>query len=258
MEAHGGSHGTDLPRAEGSAKSKMVCKASGSGTDPGRRSGFVAAWYVSEQKGKTASSSPAPAPSPSTAPAPKPGGSSSSPAPSSAPAPVPPGALAFYPTEELSLRSKPVISAETLIRRVPTIEQLISLEPASQTIPKIGVQNQWLKVRDGNKKEGYVAAWYLKYAGGSTAQAASTSAPAPASGGAVKCGQPRSRLVAQGTHCERREPDQTRGSVSDLPSRKPASKDWREQQWLKVKDATRRLLPHGLLRGKNKEQVCLN
>ncbi|MEK6751540.1 MAG: C39 family peptidase [Chloroflexota bacterium] len=209
--------------------------------DPAGDQGFVAAWYVSEQKGKTASSSPAPAPSPSTAPAPKPGGSSSSPAPSSAPAPVPPGALAFYPTEELSLRSKPVISAETLIRRVPTIEQLISLEPASQTIPKIGVQNQWLKVRDGNKKEGYVAAWYLKYAGGSTAQAASTSAPAPASGGAVKV-----RTTAEAVSL-RKEP-----IVSDasLIKRVPVGYEFTitetggeakigaNNQWLKVKDAT--------------------
>ena len=90
----------------------------------------------------------------------------------------PPGALALYPTEELSFRSQPVIAPETLIRRVPTSEQLISLEPPNQTIAKVGGQNQWLKVRGADNKEGYVAAWYVKYAGGSTAQTATASTPA--------------------------------------------------------------------------------
>jgi hypothetical protein len=119
--------------------------------DPKGDQGYVAAWFVSAQKRKTASSSTS--------------------TPAAAPAPVPAGALALHPTEELSFRSQPVISPETLIRHVPISEQLISLEPANQTIAKIGIQNQWLKVRDAGKKEGFVAAWYVKYAGGSTASA---------------------------------------------------------------------------------------
>lgn len=207
--------------------------------DPAGDQGYVAAWFVSEQKGKPASSSPVPAPAPSSVPAPKPGGGSPSPSPVAAPAPVPPGALAFYPTEELSFRSKPVISAETLIRRVPTTEQLISLEPANQTIPKIGVQNQWLRVSDSSKKEGYVAAWYLKYAGGSTAQTAGTSAPS--TGGAVKV-----RTTAEAVSL-RKEP-----IVSDASLIKRVPIDYEftiveaggetkigaNNQWLKVKDAT--------------------
>jgi hypothetical protein len=133
--------------------------------DPKGDQGYVAAWFVSEQKKKPSSSTATTV----TAPAPKPG-----PAPA-APAPVPPGALALYPTEELSFRSQPVIAPETLIRRIPTSEQLISLEPANQSIAKVGVQNQWIKVRGADKKEGFVAAWYVKYAGGATAQAAATS-----------------------------------------------------------------------------------
>ncbi len=131
--------------------------------------GYVAAWYVSDSK-DSASSPSIPAPAPAPGPAPTPG-----PAPSPAPAPVPVGALALFPTEELSFRSKPVISPETLIRRLAVTEQIISLEPAEQTIAKVGVVNQWLKVQDANKKEGYVAAWYVKYAGGSSAQTTDTS-----------------------------------------------------------------------------------
>jgi uncharacterized protein YgiM (DUF1202 family) len=124
--------------------------------DPEGDQGYVAAWYVSEQK-NASPSTPVSAPvSPST----------------STPKPPPRGALALYPTEELSFRSKPVISAETLIRRLPVTEQLTSLEPTEQTIAKVGVVNQWLKVQDGNGQEGYVAAWYVKYAGGASAQAA--------------------------------------------------------------------------------------
>jgi hypothetical protein len=64
------------------------------------------------------------------------------------------------------------------MRRIPTSEQLICLEPASQAVAKVGAENQWLKVRGADGKEGYVAAWYVKYAGGSTAQASAV----PASG----------------------------------------------------------------------------
>ena len=212
--------------------------------DPKGDQGYVAAWYVSESKNQPASSAPvtattpsaAPAPKPGTAPAPKPGA-----APAPAPTPVPPGALALVPTEELSFRSQPIISNETLIRKVPATEQLICLEPANQAIPKVGVQNQWLKVRDGNKKEGYVAAWYVKYAGGSTAQANTAAAPAPVAGGAIKV-----RTTAESVSM-RKEP-----VVSDasLIKRVPLnyeftitetggeSKIGANNQWLKVKDAT--------------------
>jgi hypothetical protein len=144
--------------------------------DPKGDQGYVAAWYISEQKGKPASSSSTTGSAPQAGTAPVPG---SAPRPgTSVPAPVPAGALALYPTEELSLRSQPVISPDTLIRRIPATEQLISLEPAKTAIPKVGIQNQWLKVRDASKKEGYVAAWYVKYASGSTAMAAAASVPA--------------------------------------------------------------------------------
>jgi uncharacterized protein YgiM (DUF1202 family) len=137
--------------------------------DPEGAQGFVAAWYVTEDK-KAAAAPPVAAPAPTAASAPAP-----------AAAPLPPGAIGLYPTEELSFRSQPTISPETLIRRVPATEQLVSLESAEQTKAKVGVVNQWLKVRDASKKEGYVAAWYVKYASGG-------SAPAPAATPSVPAG----------------------------------------------------------------------
>lgn len=224
---------TELICLEPKAQAKSKIGAQGQWIqvqDPAGDQGYVAAWYVSEQKNKPASSSPAPAPSPSAAPAPRLGG---------APAPVPPGALALYPTEELSFRSQPVVSAETLIRKVPPTEQLISLEPANQAIPKVGVQNQWIKVRDKDKKEGYVAAWYVKYAGGSTAQAAS--AAAPATGGAVKVKTAveavslRNQPVVSDASLIKRVPLGYEFTITEAGAE---TKIGANNQWLKVKDAT--------------------
>jgi hypothetical protein len=86
--------------------------------------------------------------------------------------------MAFVPTEELAFRSQPNIAPETLIRRIPVTEQLICLEPANFAIAKVGVVGQWLKVRDQQNKEGFVAAWYVKYASGPTAQDPAASQPA--------------------------------------------------------------------------------
>lgn len=70
--------------------------------------------------------------------------------------------LTFSPTEELTLRSQPIIAPETVIRTISTNEVLICAEPISEAKAKVGVMNQWIKVRDASNKEGYVAAWYLK------------------------------------------------------------------------------------------------
>lgn len=141
--------------------------------DSNGNQGFVAAWYVSDQKGKPASTSASnSAPSPATGAAPTPRS-----APQPGGAPVPAGALALIPTTQISLRRKPLVAPETLIRYINTNEQLISLEPANQAISKVGAQNQWIKVRDAGNREGYIAAWFVKYAGGSTAQTNSDPAP---------------------------------------------------------------------------------
>ena len=145
--------------------------------DPNGDQGYVAAWYVSETKGQPAApSAPAPASSSTTTTTTTPASTTSA-----APAkPIPAGALAFVPTEELAFRSMPNIAPETLIRRIPVTEQLICLEPANFAIPKVGVVGKWIKVRDQQNKEGFVAAWYVKYASGSSAQQA-----APAASGAT-------------------------------------------------------------------------
>src|SRR5215216_7267339 len=104
--------------------------------------GYVAAWYVKLAEG-------------SAAPMPESVG-------------LNPGQLALVPIAELSLRSQPVIAPQTAIRRIPVTEQLICLESADEAIPKIGVEGQWLHVKDELGKEGYVAAWYVRYASGST------------------------------------------------------------------------------------------
>ncbi|CAG1010338.1 hypothetical protein ANAEL_03936 [Anaerolineales bacterium] len=201
--------------------------------DPKGDQGYVAAWFVSEQKGKPVSvstSTPAPAPKPGAAP---------KPAPAPAVAPVPPGALALYPTEELSFRSQPVIAPETLIRRIPISEQLICVEPANQAIAKVGVQNQWLKVRGADKKEGYVAAWYVKYAGGSTAQAATASAPA--AGGAVKVKTTvemvslRNQPVVSDATLIKRVPINYEFTITEPGGE---AKIGANDKWIKVKDAT--------------------
>jgi hypothetical protein len=85
--------------------------------------------------------------------------------------------MELLPTEELAFRTQPVIADTTLIRRIPPTEKLISLEPTDQTIKKVGATGQWLNVQDQTGRQGFVAAWYVKYASGATAQAQTAVAP---------------------------------------------------------------------------------
>jgi uncharacterized protein YgiM (DUF1202 family) len=226
--------GTELICLEEKAKAKAKIGVQGQWIqvqDHKGDQGYVAAWFVSDQKGKPASSSTSTSASPQGAvPAPTPG---------AAPAPVPAGAIALYPTEELSLRSQPVISPETLIRRVPPKEQLISLEAANLAIPKVGVQNQWIKVRDVSKKEGYVAAWYVKYAGGSTAQAAAASAPATGATKKVKTTVEmvslRNQPVVSDATLIKRVPINYEFTITEAGGE---AKVGANDKWIKVKDAT--------------------
>jgi hypothetical protein len=196
----------------------------------------VAAWYVSDTKASPAAASSASTVTVGTVAAAMP--AAVKPAATSSVS-LPPGALAFLPTEELSFRTQPVIAPETLIRRIPPTEQLVSVEPANQAIPKVGVNGQWLKVRDATNRDGYVAAWYVKYASGSTAQQAA--ATAVNNGGPVKV-----KATAEGIALR------TQPVVSDatLIKRLPLGTEFvvlepnaeakigRNDQWLKVKDPT--------------------
>lgn len=229
--------GTELICLEPKAQAKPKIGSQGQWIqvqDPNGDQGYVAAWFISEQKGKpAASTSTTSIPGATAAPAPKPVG---------APAPVPPGALALYPTEELSFRSKPVIAPETLIRRIPATEQLISIEPANQAVAKVGVQNQWIKVRDANKKEGYVAAWYVKYAGGSNAQAAAAAPTAGSTTGStnkvkttVEMVSLRNQPVVSDASLIKRVPINYEFTITEPGGE---SKIGANNKWIKVKDAT--------------------
>ena len=200
--------------------------------DPAGDQGYVAAWFVSDTKGGQ------PAVQPSTAATAKP---TTTAAPAAAK--LPPGALAFVPIEELSLRSQPMVDPSTLVRRVPITETLICVEPANQAIPKVGVTNQWLKVRDASNKEGYVAAWYVKYASGSqppaTTAAANAAAAAPVNGGPLKV-----KATAEGIALRKQPIVSDATLIKRLPlgtefvvtEPNATDKVGRNDQWLKVKD----------------------
>ncbi len=189
--------------------------------DPAGDQGYVAAWYVSDVKGQPATGTAKPATS----------------APAST---VPPGSLAFVPLEELSLRSQPVIDPSTLVRRVPVTETLVCVEPANQAIPKVGVTGQWLKVRDASNKEGFVAAWYVRYASGSQAAAAAPATTTTAiAGGPFKVKATaegialRKQPVVSDASLIRRLPIGTEFTVTEAGAEAKVGKN---DQWLKVKD----------------------
>jgi len=173
--------GTELLSLEDAATTKAKLGQQGQWVqvqDPTGQQGYTAAWYVSDNKNTQPTQAPAapqPAPATSTTSAP----AATPTASSAAKVPVPPGAMELMPTEELAFRTQPVIADSTLIRRLPPTEKLISLEPADQTIKKVGVTGQWLNVQDQSGKQGFVAAWYVKYASGATAQTQAAAAPPP-------------------------------------------------------------------------------
>jgi hypothetical protein len=185
--------------------------------------GYSAAWYLSDVQGQPAAS-----------------GDTSAAAPAARAGSLPPGALLLVPTAQLSLRTQPIVSPDTLIRYIPITEQLVSLEPAQQAIPKVGVDGQWLKVRDASGKEGYVAAWYVRYISGSTAQQPATAATVMSSnGGPIKV-----RAAAEGVALRKQPVVSDSTLIKRLPlgteltvlEPNAEAKIGRNDQWLKVKD----------------------
>ncbi len=79
-------------------------------------------------------------------------------------------------TAGLRLRSGPATSANAITVETPGT-LLHCLEPEELALPKIGVTNQWLQVRDPGGLEGFVAAWYVDQVG----SPAPTPVQAPAS-----------------------------------------------------------------------------
>ncbi len=238
--------GTELICLEPKATAKAKLGVNGQWInvqDPVGDQGYVAAWYVSDVKGQplapaqpgivtvtatvTAATAVTAQPTAATTAAPS--------------VKLPPGSLAVVPTEELSFRTQPVIDPSTLIRRVPVTETLICIEPATQAIPKVGATGQWLKVRDGSNKEGYVAAWYVKYASGSQPTSTAAATPAPVNGGPIKVKATaegialRNQPIVSDATLIRRLPLGTEFTVTELNA---ANKIGKNDQWLKVKDPT--------------------
>jgi hypothetical protein len=218
--------GTELISLEPKAAAKAKLGVSGQWLniqDPAGDQGYVAAWYVSETKGQPTATPQAVTVTVTT---------------SLSAQTVPPGSLAFVPLEELAFRSQPAINPNNLIRRIPVTETLICIEPASQVVPKVGVTGQWLKMRDANNKEGYVAAWYVKYASGS--QAGSTvMTPAASSGGPLQVKSTaegialrKQPLVSDATLIKRLP----LGTVFTVTEPNAEAKVGKNDQWLKVKD----------------------
>ena len=189
--------------------------------DPDGEQGFVAAWYVSDSREKPAALTASIAP---------------------AAGKLPPGALAFLPTEELSFRTRPVITPETVIRRIPVTEQVVSVEPVDDVIRKVGVTGEWLRVKDATNREGYVAAWYVRYASGSTVQQpAGPDVAASSNGGPLKV-----RATAEGVALRRQPIVSDDTLIKRLPlgtellvlEPNAAAKIGKNDQWLKVQDST--------------------
>jgi hypothetical protein len=127
-----------------------------------------------------------------------------------------------------------------LIRRIPVTEQLICLEPANFAIEKVGVVGKWLKVRDQQNKEGFVAAWYVKYASGTAAQQATATPAAAATTGGATVVKATAQAVAF-----RKQPVVSDATLirwlplgEELTVAEPGgeAKIGANNQWLKVKD----------------------
>ncbi|MDQ3005027.1 MAG: C39 family peptidase [Chloroflexota bacterium] len=230
--------GTELTCLEPKATAKAKLGVNGQWInvqDPKGDQGYVAAWYVSDTKGKPAAPSTS---KPASATSSSPATANTSSATAKA---LPAGAMVFIPTEELSFRSRPDVAPETRIRLIPVTEKLISLEPANVVIPKVGATGQWLKVRDTTNKEGFVAAWYVKFAGGSTAQLAAITTTPSMAGGPLKVkaaaeavalrNQP---FVSDATLIKR----VSIGAEFMVMEPNGEAKVGRNDQWLKVKDST--------------------
>ena len=72
-----------------------------------------------------------------------------------------PGLVVWPVTDGLALRSQPAISDATLVKRLPLHTDLLVLDPSDKAEKKLGIVNQWLKVKDLDGNQGFVAAWYV-------------------------------------------------------------------------------------------------
>ncbi len=235
---------TELKSLESAATTKSKLGANGQwlhAQDPEGVQGYTAAWYLSDKKGAPPPGSETTTTTTSTTTTTTSTGSAEN-APEST-KPLPAGALSLIPTDNVAFRTSTAISPDTLIRRIPTTEKVISLEPSADTIKKIGVMGEWLNVRDETGRDGYVAAWYVKYASGSTAATAEAATPVTPAAASNKV-----KTTAQAVSF-RSEPKISAATLirylglnEELEIAEPGgeSKIGSNKDWLKVKDASGR------------------
>lgn len=193
--------------------------------DAQAKQGYVAAWYMSQSQSSPQLTPASGSGTPSTTPTP----ASSSTTPAS-------GMIVAATEEGLTMRSMPVIAPETQIAKLPIGTQLTVVEAASDAVKKIGVQGAWIKVRDANNRQGYVAAWYVKIISGAPSP---QPAPAGSSGAVVVKGTAadlalRSQPVIADTTLIARLP---LGASMTLLDASQANLIGQANQWLKVKDS---------------------
>ncbi len=225
--------GTELKSLESASVTKSKLSATGQwlhAQDPDGDQAYTAAWYLSEQKGGAPSSDNG-STTPTT--------TTTNTPPSTTKKPLPAGALSLIPTDNIAFRKSTAISPETLIRRIPTTEKVISLEAPDQTIKKVGVMGQWLNVRDKDEVDGYVAAWYVKYQSGSTAKVEETTNPPAGDANTVKTtaqfvsfrSEPRSHTTTLIRYLNL-------GEELTLVDASQNAKIGSNSEWLKVKDTS--------------------
>lgn len=101
--------------------------------------------------------------------------------PSTPPSPVPPSVKVFYvtPSSTLTLRRQPVVNGDNVLKLLPAGAVLTVLDNPAEGLAKLGQPNQWLRVREPQGTEGYVAAWLVKQVQNHTPPPRSPAPPQP-------------------------------------------------------------------------------
>ncbi|MCS6993986.1 MAG: C39 family peptidase [Anaerolineales bacterium] len=164
--------------------------------------------------------------------------------------PAPPkldkGVYASFPVyataDELAIRSQPLVSDFTLLKRVAVNTEFKVLEADAVANAKIGQQNQWLAVKAPDGTEGYVAAWLVSR----TKNAAAPEPGKPPAPVPVPKDAPVVKTNVDGLKLRSR-PDNTEATIlkmypigTELKVLEPASEVKRKVgvqfEWLKVAD----------------------
>lgn len=173
----------------------------------------------------------APAPTPST-----PSRSAPAPIPANPPA-TGSGLTVMALADGLTFRRAPVIAESNVIRRLSANTKLQALDADADK--QVGVQNQWLKVRDLAGQEGFVAAWLVTRADEPAlgARPATTERPTPVTTLTVRTIQDQVTLRTQPVIADntvlKRVPLNTELLVTEANAE---GKIGTQNQWLRVRD----------------------